>query len=217
MGYFRVIINGTSPFPGEVWSTSLAFIGPNTAAPFATLQNWATGIATFFNLAGSNALVGILSDSGGITQVRVEQRGDDNDELALAAEALLPGRRTGTGTPNKPLQTAVVISLLTGIPGRSYRGRCYWPCWSTGLTTQLMFGTSQLNDWLDAFEEICEGITAAAIVADPAYNMVLAVRSRLLHESNDVGLIAAGTVPDTQRRRRDGAPENYVYQPFPTP
>lgn len=210
MGFFRTMINGTSPAPGEVWSIGLSWIGPNTEIPFEDLREWAEGIGTAINAFTNNGLVNLLSSSGFITSIRTEQRDETTEALIQAAEFTLLSPEPGAGTPSKTLQTSLCISLLTGRPGRSFRGRVYWPAWAYSGTTEMRFGTTNLGTYLTGFDEIHNLIQAQAVIVNPAYSMVLAVRSRLLHESNSVQQYAAGNVPDTQRRRRDALEELYV-------
>jgi hypothetical protein len=54
------------------------------------------------------------------------------------------------GTGSMPVQAALVWTLLTGTPGRSHRGRIYWPFIDSGL---LLPGGAQ---WNPAFETVGE-------------------------------------------------------------
>lgn len=176
---------------------------------FDDLQAWATNIGTSINAMASNALINVLSSAGAITKIRTEHRSETTDELIQAAEYTFPSPKTGAGTVSKTLQTSVVISLLTGRPGRSYRGRCYWPAWAYSGTATALFGGTDLTNWLAGFKAITNAIVAAAVVVDPSFDMRLIVRSRLLHHSQDVTSLGAGNVPDVQRRRRDAVNELY--------
>lgn len=209
VGFFRVIINGTSPAPGEVWSVGLSFVGPNTLIPFLDLKDWATQIATGMSALSGNTCINFLSAGGAVTMIRTEQRGETDDLLIQAAESSLATPKVGAGTANKTLQTSVCFSLITAQPGRSYRGRCYWPAWGYTPTASLQFSSGDLTALLTSFEDIVQMIGEKSVIVDPAYQMLLGVRSKLLHETNDVGQIAVGSVPDTQRRRRDAIPEVY--------
>lgn len=210
MGYFRCIINGTSPSPGEVWSVGTSWIGPNTVMPFTDLLAWAEGVGDAISALVGNTMIGLLSTAGAITEIRTEQRADETGLLMQAAEATLDTAKAGSGTPNKNLQTSLCVSLITPQPGRSYRGRCYWPAWTYTPSTDLHFTGSQMAGYASGFKALADLITAQSIIVDPSYNMVLAVRSRLLQELNPVVTLALGDVPDTQRRRRDAVTETYT-------
>lgn len=210
MGFFRVILNGNSPAPGEVWSVGFSCVGPNTDVPFLDLQQWATGIGVGLAAMTGNTLISQLSTNGTITEVRCEQRSDETDLLMQAAEYQLPVPKGGTGAASKTLQTAQVVSLITARPGRSFRGRMYWPAWAYSPDAAMRFTPAACNAALAGVDQIFDLIKAQALVVNPAYQMQLGVRSRLLHETNDVGRISCGDVPDTQRRRRDSLNEVYA-------
>lgn len=210
MSLFRVEISGVSPSAGEVWSVGLNWGGPITNLTQEELMQWATNIGVAINAMAANPLIQLLSDAGTITKIRTEQRAENDEHLIRAAEYSLPTPKAGAGTISKPLQTALVISLLTNIPGRSYRGRAYWPAWAYSGTAGGLFGGSNLTSWVGGFKTIANAITAAAVAVDPALNMILVVRSRLLHTHEPVITLGAGNVPDTQRRRRDAIAELYT-------
>lgn len=210
MGFFRVVLSGKSPVGAEVWSCGLSYIGPNTSIPQPDMQEWAQNVGVAIAATTGNKLIDLLSNAGNINQVRTEQRQETTEVLMTAGEYDLPIPKIGTGTPDKVLPNSFCISLLTGAPGRSRRGRVYWPAWVYSAGSTMTFSTTQLTDWLNAFVAINNIIKAQSIIVDPAYQMVLAVRSRLLHTSADVITAAGGHVPDTQRRRRDAIPEIYT-------
>lgn len=209
MGQFRCEIQGTSPLPGEVWSVGLNFIGPRVLVPFSDLRDWATatGIA-IYNLS-TVGLIAALSTAGAITKIRTEERDSDDEHLVQAAEYTFPSSKTGAGTISKTLQTSAVVSLLTGQPGRSFRGRVYWPVWAWSNTATGMIGGSDITSWLSSFKNIVDAVITAGDTVTPDLALDLVVRSRLLHQSTQVTLYSMGNVPDTQRRRRDAAIEVY--------
>ena len=209
MAYIKTIISGASPSSGEVWS-----VGTNwTVAGVLIPQEDMTAIATAFGVAiaasSGNALIGMLSSAGNINRIRLEQRNVSDENLLLAAEYGLPVPETGANTPSSTLQTSICISLLTNVPGRSYRGRVYWPAWTYAPTAGLLFGTGTCTAALTGFAALMNMFKVACTSVDSFYEAELVVRSRLLHESNLVISYACGTVPDTQRRRRDAVTEVY--------
>lgn len=188
---------------GEVWSINPRYAtsgdGPVTA--FADLQAWATAIS-FMN---SNAvfptlMLGLLSSAGSITAVRTEYI-DASGNLAQAAEVTLATPAAGSGLPSKPQQTAWVLSLMTGRPGRSYRGRLYFPAWGNptldaGFRVPIAQRTPMLtamNAWLRAVGDACTapGIQGPVVVSQ--------TRGTL----DFVTSVSLGDILDTQRRRRD--------------
>lgn len=210
MGLFRLEIQGTSPLPGEVWSVGLNWFSPRVLVPFSDLRDWATASGVAIKALPATGLIGALSTAGAVTKIRTEERDAADDSLVQAAEYTLPSPATGAGTISKTLQTSAVISLLTGRPGRSYRGRAYWPTWAYSGTATGMFGGTDITNFLAAFKAIVDAIIVAGDTVVPDMELELVVRSRLLHESTTVTLYAMGNVPDTQRRRRDAAIETYT-------
>lgn len=212
MGNFRTIFSGATPAAGEVWSVGLNWVGPNHSFTPAEAQSWANGIGTGVMAQSSNPLFNLLSSSGNINKVRVEQRQETDDTLMVAAEFTLTTPETGANPATSTLQTSICLSLITARSGRSYRGRVYWPAWAYTPTASLMFGTTTCNTAIDGLQSLEALTRSASVSVDPGYLMVLCVRSRLHHTSEPVTHISAGNVPDTQRRRRDAVNEVYVTQ-----
>lgn len=210
MGLYRTIINGTSVAPGEVWSVGFNWRSPIEGSTYERLLQWADEITLDIGGLVGNDLIELLSTAGAITMVRVEERDEATEELLQAAESLMAIPKAGAGTVSKTLQTSLCVSLLTGRAGRSYRGRGYWPAWAYTGTTAALFGSANLTTWVAAFRELVNLQQAAASIGVGPLDVVLVVRSRLLHVSTDVVQYAVGTVPDTQRRRRDAIAETYT-------
>lgn len=191
-----VRINGQMP-SGEVWSINPRFVasGGGSVTSYTDLLTWATTVA---GLNGGKVfptdLLALLSASCSITSVRVDAVGSDG-KLVQSAEYILGAVAQGTGTATKPLQTAWVVSLLTGRPGRSYRGRLYFPAWANPVmaTDFRIPGAARITvvgamkTWLNAVEASAPGVG----------NMSLADTWSFVTQ------LALGDVLDTQRRRRD--------------
>lgn len=210
-------IRGNLP-GGEVWSVTPKFTGNfgDLITGYADLLEWLTTIQGFN--AGRilpDPIMSILSSSASVTGLRGEYINDAGDLTEVAEVGTLGGvPEPGTGTATKPFQTAVVASLRTGRPGRSYRGRIYWPGLSAGInstTLRLEPGTasgiaSATADFLTAVQE-----------AAPAPSAIfLAVVSQTLDTNAGVTSIQVGNVLDVQRRRRDQAVEVYSSEDFPS-
>ena len=214
VGYFRTYIQGTSPAVPEVWSVGQAWVGPNTMMPFDDLQEWATNVANAIEVLASNLAIQTLSSAGRITKIRCEQRDEVTEGLILAAEAFLSPPKAGTGTSSHPMQTAIVIGLRSPMPGRSRKGRVYWPAWGSSVDATGRFPTGHPANVATGYKDLLNLFKAQALIVDPAYQMVPGVRSRLLHETTDMTELIVGDVPDTQRRRRDNLAETYVTLPL---
>lgn len=193
---------GTAP-GGEVWSINPRFVmsGGGSITEYTDLLAWATAIATLnTGNVWPSTLRDLLSTAGAISGVRVEAIGTDG-KLEQAAEYLLPTAVVGTGTASKPLQVAWCLSLLTGRPGRSFRGRLFFPAWSnpalsSGMrvdgAVRITF-SGAMRTWLNAVQD-----------AAPAPGVMgLAVVSQTADTFSFVTQLSLGDVLDTQRRRRD--------------
>jgi len=203
-----VRINGTLP-GGEVWSVTPKFTGsPALMTEYADLEEWATLIGDYIiSLSTSDPLIALLSTAGAITSIRTEYR-DANNSLAQAAEYVFASPRAGNGTANKVFQTSVVISLRTGRPGRSYRGRIYWPALAATLNAQLRLSESTMTGIMDSAAGLIGEIEG---YSDQVGSSVrLAVVSQTLGVSTRVQTIQVGDILDIQRRRRDSLQELYV-------
>lgn len=197
-----VRLNGSLP-GGEVWSNSLTFMGnfgPDVTN-YADLLTWATNIGALNsgNVLPAN-LRGALSTAGAVTSVRVEYR-DAGDNLQQAAEYTLAPTVAGTGTATKPFQTSLVCSLLTGRPGRSYRGRIFFPALGVAVSSStLRVSNTDVLSYLAAFKSFFTGIQGAV----PAgFSTTLGVASQVLNLRTAVTSLSVGEVLDVQRRRRD--------------
>lgn len=210
----KCLIEGSSQ-GGEVWSVGLAYTGATASFNQTTLQAWATGVAAHIaGLASTTFPIALLSSSGAVTNVRCELR-SNTDTLILAAEAPVSPAKVGQGVPSKSFQSSVVFSLRTPIPGRSFRGRVYWPGWAYGVSALMRFGSADVTAWLTGFKALNVAIIAAGETAEPATDLSLCVRSKLLDVETVVTAIQVGDVPDVQRRRRDDLLE--VYQTIAIP
>jgi hypothetical protein len=212
--YARIRILGTLP-GGEEWSIGVAFTGDFDTHPMssAALQAWATAVAALNTGKVFGAVWGgLLSTVGFVTTVRAEYYATGTT-LSDVREALLTTPAAGTGTPSKTYQSAVVVSLLSGIPGRRTRGRIYLPALAATLssTTLRLAPTlaqsisDEASNWLLAVQD--------AGPTEPA--MVPAIWSSVNASAIAVSSVRVGDVLDTQRRRRDSLAETYYSTVFP--
>lgn len=211
----RIVIRGTMGAE-ENWSTSIAYIpSASTPASYVTTQqelnDWADDIGADIDGGGLSILRNALSTSGIITEVVTQKFRNDNTLERQSIPYI--ANEAGLGTPAMPPQCAIVISLLTGSVGASYRGRVYWPAVGAALDGSLRLNTptepsdvatefaTKLFDWGNLAPV---GGTARPVVFSRTQDVVTPVTS-----------IRVGNVCDTQRRRRDGMTEAYVAVDYP--
>lgn len=205
----RYVIHGTLGNSGqEEWTTGVT-VGASAPVEFPTsptqLSEMADDFLTILR-TGTEAgpLRALLGAAGAVTGVTLYH-------YPAAGPADSVGESTGAGFPGvgsiqMPPQAAVVFSLLTGIPGRSYRGRMYWPA----LNGVINIGLAQDVDDCQAQADAMAGVLAALVAAnypDPPY--YVGVHSATQDVVTPVTRVAVGTRFDTQRRRREGLEEQY--------
>lgn len=210
----RVIIEGTLGASSlESWSTGINYQGTDgsTIVDVAGLTTWAQAIKDDLTPANYPSLFAFLSASGDVTQVTVQAFNVANTLLQQGNSA--PDPTAGAGTIATPFQTSVVFSMRTGVPGQSFRGRNYWPAIGMSVGADGQFGgvnsAPQLAlNWVN----LLNAITAAYPEVNPVQPVVY---SPTLNIVTLVTQVLVGSIPDTQRRRRDNLIELYSSQPYP--
>lgn len=213
ISYVRVSILGSAP-GGEIWSINPVF-DPTGEFPGSVdqqaLDDAALAIA---NLNPGAQLLSFMSSALSITGARVEVRDDATDDLIAISVQGRGSALTGSGTPLRGAQTAVVVSLRTNTPGGSGRGRIYWPAVGTAVSTTLRFDASFITAALTQVSTYLHAMEAALATEFPTIGFDLAVRSRTTHTTPHVNTLRIGDIPDTQRRRRDKMVEAYQTAAF---
>lgn len=219
--YLRLSMKGSLP-GGEVWSINPAFhfnaaLAPtwDQASADAIVAALITGISS--TEIGS-ALRTCLSTTGFVTGYRLEGRDEDGSLLGVS-EGLYGAPIPGLGTYSKTNQAAIVISLRTTTPGARGRGRIYWPAVgaSASATTGRLSNpsTTDIANGAGALLELMSSIIQANAGVFPWTSVLLGVRSGTDNVTRTVTRLQVGDVIDTQRRRRDTLPENYVSVNYP--
>jgi len=192
---------------GEVWSVNPGF-GPNfgpLATTFAQLQSWAAAIVL---LNAGNVIPpswrAAISNAVAVTTIRTEYFGPDG-KLAQAAESILATPVAGIGAATKGFQSAVVLSLRTGRPGRSYRGRLYLPALAMVIDTNTLRIAPATR--LTLATETATFLKAIGTAAPPAANILPVVVSQTVSLLTTIASISVGDILDSQRRRRDSVAE----------
>lgn len=212
LGTFNKVILSGAFAGGETWSTGLCladFTSTTSDAvdSFTELEAAAANILAYVDTnAGSLPFSG-LSSAGSVEQVRVECR-DASNTLIQAAEAVTSDSIVGSPAPVQASQTALVASLMTGQPGRRYRGRMYWPLCTSAPTTSWRVATAVrdavANGTVDYVNACGVALSAGALVSQAA---VVSLTGQVC---TVVQSVRVGDVFDTQRRRRDAFVESEI-------
>jgi hypothetical protein len=179
----------------EIWQAGLWWKGASDVTSQADLQsNLDAAVAaytTFWNSCKPNIATGFAWTgltaywyAGGPTALYVASH-----DVAAA-----PGTLTGNGSP---LDTSLVISLITKTSGRSFRGRMYMPCHApVPVGTGLWAGQA-------ATYSAAAATMMLAVEAATAHTWGPVVASRKLGVFNFVNFARCDSLPDVQRRREN--------------
>lgn len=190
----------------ETWNVGCAYntnFGTGPVKDFADLDAWATAIAAMSGTAYPS-LMQAMSTSGTIQSIRVAYI-DSSGVTAQLAEAPTTSW-VGTSAGKTPFQAAIVLSLMTGRPGRSFRGRMYWPAWGLQVQTDLTIVAATVAA---IAANAAAMITDIGTAAGADFAMQPVVNSKVLGTTNPVTSVRVGNILDTQRRRRNQAVETY--------
>lgn len=208
---FNRVRLGGSIVGGEVWSVSFAFVAQGIAGgaitEFEDLQQWAEDIG---DLNGGDVLPQDLQDliSGACTldTIRTEAL-TAAGVLLQAAQFAIPVPVVGSVAATKTPQTALVASLQSGRPGRSFNGRIYWPALSGSIgATTLRLTTGATLLYAQATAAL---LTDVGNATDAAMQMTPVIASLATASQTEISSIRVGDILDTQRRRRDAYIERY--------
>jgi hypothetical protein len=102
----------------------------------------------------------------------------------------------GTGSAKQPNQCALVMSLRTALPGRSFRGRMYMPIIGGSMGTNGLLAAGRSDAWCAALANDFGTFNSSGfgkiVVCSPKQSAM-----------TQVSAVEADSVVDTQRRRRD--------------
>jgi len=152
----------------------------------------------------------------------------DSDGIHVSEKGVTPfsggSAWEGAGGIPLPPENSVVMSLYARDPGAfqgshpgRLRGRVYLPTPETGILTSTgRVASAVVSDWITDWQGWYDDITGAITLAGGSFHVDPIVRSL----GGKSGLTAAadelvdwirfGSIVDTQRRRRDKLPEDYV-------
>lgn len=207
-----MVLNG-SLGTDEIWSTSFQFGGGgfNLVDSQEGLDTWSGALGIALDGLTTNVLQVLLGSDNTIDSVDVQYY-EASNQLALQSSSSVSAV-VGASSNSCPRQTAVVLSLRTGLPGGSRRGRCYWPAIGAdiGANGRLASG----NTPLEIAQDFAAMVSGIAATAPSPFDAQYGVYSVALDTVTPVTLIQCGDVPDTQRRRRDGMIEQYSATAYP--
>lgn len=194
----------------EQWSINLHWavgVPPQNQVEMDLLTNELADAAAT-SLASSTALRDLLTLQAGVAGLATYYYGPTGPAVLQGEAEIAVG---GAGSINAPFNTAMVFSLRTASPGRSGRGRVYWPAIGVDMTA----GGKRVNQGSPALE-FADMLTAME-AAGSEFGLTLCVYSPTKDLVTPVTTIQMGDVPDVQRRRSDNLVETYQSVTYPAP
>lgn len=199
-------ITGTAP-AGEIWTNTIrysdgssgAFTGLDLAAAAQQVKDrWHSMLLATNWFPASYAVTGCSAYVYGDSGTLVEQ---------AASDAVV---ELGSGGQRMPHSTAIVASLITGVPGRRTRGRIYLPLTGAEVATNNgllpLVGQQLVADSVAAALEDLR-VAGYDVGADGLDPVVVSTTGGL---ATPITTVRVGNVPDVQRRRRNGLAETYA-------
>lgn len=193
--YGRVVIGG-SMSTADSWSTSFAFSGADIVSPTAlqaALTAFAPAVEDWWT-SGTPSLQNVTSSDSFIDSIRGYYYEAGSSSADTVGEYVYPSPINGAQSAKLSARTALVATLITGHPGRSFKGRMYLPATgavlanhqhSSGNVTDVASATADLLTAWNALTET--GISVACVAGKTNLTVVSSVR--------------VDSIPDTIRAR----------------
>lgn len=191
----RVVIGG-SMSTADSWSTGFAFSGADIVSPVAlqaALVAFKDDVVDWWS-SGTPSLQNVTSADSFIDSIRAYYYEAGSTSADTVAEYVYPSPINGAQSGKLSARTACVATLLTGHPGRSFKGRMYLPATgavlanhqhSSGNVTDIATATAALLSNWNALTET--GISVACVAGKTSLTVVSEVR--------------VDSIPDTIRAR----------------
>lgn len=201
VSYVRLIMGGQIA-TAQSWSTgiSLAVTGGGvTQSDLDTLGSaWAAVAAAFWDPASGFGVSDINASVVTYQRWRAYLYGPSGSVAALAAGGdvtPVPGALTSN---RLPVQTCLVASLRSGLPGRRNRGRMYLPCTAAPLGTDHQIPSTTVNNVAIAVKALVDGINGRP-TPGPFGRVVVAGSAGIVPLTS----VLVDSEPDIQRRHAD--------------
>lgn len=202
----HVLITASGTLPGgEIWACgvrSMGFVLPQylqgvSDAAAVAWRSWASGTGSGFSIDSTidKVTTRVISVAGLSTDI---------------AESAVPAGAGGGVSTNVPNQCTVVLSLLTGKPGRGNRGRMYLPTLSLSIGSKGRLNTGAAALMLGPAKKLIDDLNLALQVGPTSSDNRIGIQSKVGPHATQVTEVRMGDVVDTQRRRRDALVENYA-------
>lgn len=212
--HFKVTLEGTNATDQDIWTTGWRIAPSLASEPIInypemanTLLESVTGAAqTFWSAVSNRIALGTRLNSVKVAPVDEDGRYIDNmDSVIYDWETPL----RGAGNSVHPPQVSVVASLTTGTRrGNATHGRMYLPMTAIPIdSNDFTISVSNRKTIADAVVGLLNNSIGA--IADVTLDPV--VMSNIgSGTTRTITTVAVGSIPDTQRRRRNRFTEEYT-------
>lgn len=198
--YVRLTLGGTMP-SGETWSVGMSFTFTGTVTA-AQLNTWLAAVdaVCVTHLAPAGGIRALMAQQTKIVSLRAAVFAPSASSSSVTAQRNLTTPILGTGSFDHPNQIAICMSTHSGLAGKRFNGRMYWPCDGAqvqGDTHQLLLAqltpaVTKVRDFMVAVAATTLGTTGlAAAIAVPGAGL-----------ASPITALTMDSVCDTQRRRR---------------
>jgi hypothetical protein len=196
--HVRVVVKGTAP-DGEIFNFGFWGGPPAPVASQGDLQDMVGELVNTF-VDGPLPYLRSMVDSGFVyTGLSAYYYATGSQTAATFSAEGVIATTDGTGTstqPPKPLQTCLVASLRTQLPGRANRGRAYVPAGNVLMTAEHQADdtvtvnlSNALADWLSMWQ------------TDGSINMIAVAVSKVHQTAYALTAVQVDSRCDVQRRR----------------
>ena len=190
----RVVIKGVGP-GSEIFQTGFSTAAVTPPSSQAALQTDCNAISAFVTTMW-NAIKGTIYTSYQLTEVDMYQYVWPATTAQFQAQTLLTANPGTAAASGSPIDTALVVSIRSAVPGRSGRGRMYLPWHGTiAAATGLVVGTP--------YTTFATAVKALFTSVAGYSSYVPIVASRTHGTWQPPTAILCDNKPDVQRRREN--------------
>lgn len=190
----KVVIKGTGP-GSEIWQTGFttaAITPPTTQAALQTDCNAISAFVTTF----WNSIKATIFSCYSLTEVDMYQYIWPATKAQFQAQTILTPNAGSLVAAGSPIDTALVVSIRSAVPGRSGRGRMYLPYHSTCANASGLVTGTPYNTYGTAVKTLFTSVAGYSSYAP-------IVPSRTHGTWQPPSSIVTDNKPDVQRRREN--------------
>lgn len=197
----RFVLAGTLP-NGEIWQTGFWAKPSQVVVTLALLNEWTAAVlSNWTNGPWATLLNATIPPTGSFAQVRGYYYPEPDDPALYQSAAAAGFVGTGAEGNSLPLQSALCLTLRTGLAGRRNNGRMFWPLLNENLEShQLTQARTQAI--ADAVADFFTNVRNLAGFPIPAVMSSVGVGSW-----NPISAVEVDSEPDVIRSRSNRAVE----------